>query len=323
MDETKIIERFFADIGPGWTGPPAGPGDDCALLTPPPEMKLALSADTSVAGVHFPENLPAADVGWRCLAVALSDLAACGARPDFFTLSLSMLSADEPWLESFAKGLDECAQRYKVRLVGGDLVRGGLACGVQVGGWVGEAEFLPRSGAGVGDAVCITLGADQQAAGLGAAAAGMQLLVGKADAAGLGLTAAQAAGCLQAFVRPEPQIAAGLALAGLANACIDISDGLAVDLHRLCRSSGIAVRLDSQAIPLCGQGSAQDLQRALQGGDDYQLCFTLTQQSLIQLDTALGARGRAWQQIGTVESGAGVELDGEVLQPAGWDHFAD
>lgn len=307
MKEEEIVARFFSHLGGEGA---AAPGDDCALLSVSEGERLVVSMDTSVVGRHFPADTPVPDIGWRCLAVALSDLAACGARADFCLLSLTIPQAEEKWLQGFATGFGECALNCGVSLVGGDLVRGELSISVQVGGWVAQQDFLSRSGGAVGDGVYVT-------GTLGAAARGRELMQSG------GAEMAENADCLRAFLRPLPRLEAGERLTGLASACIDISDGLAADLSRLCRASGLGAQLQSKDIPVCPGGTkTAAMDRALHGGDDYQLCFTVSPQQAGRLSERLGAEGKDWWQVGVLTKAAGLRLDGEPLRATGWEHFS-
>ena len=307
LRETEIVERFFSAMGACGR---AAPGDDCALVAPPDGEKLLLSMDTSCPGRHFPDDTHPEDVGWRCLAVALSDLAACGGRADFCLLALTLPRADANWLEAFAAGFRKCSEAFAVRLVGGDLVKGQSAITVQVGGWVKEADFLARDGASPGDWLCVT-------GQLGAASAGLAAICGEIE-----LPDPLSDLCRQAFLRPRPQLEAGQQLAGLASACMDISDGLALDLERMCRASNVGADLQAKAIPAIDAGNGDDdLQRALHGGDDYELCFTLPPDRAPQLHERLGPEGQDWHRIGQMSAQAGLRLDGQPLEPKGFDHF--
>ena len=304
VNEFDLIRRFFH----GRTGPGVllGPGDDAALLQPSAGMQLVMTMDTLLSGRHFPEDLPAADIGWRALAVNLSDLAAMGAMPRWCLLSLSLPRVDEGWLEAFCAGFDELAGQAGMSLVGGDMVRGPLSITVQATGEVPVGKALLRSGARPGDRICV--------AGVpGEAAAGLQCW-----------QAGERAGALvNAFCRPQPQLDLGRRLRGLASACIDISDGLLADLgHILEQSGGLGANIRVAQLPhsaaLDGWGSpAQRQQAQLAGGDDYLLLFTVP--PVFNLPAQ-------WREIGRVEARRGIRvLDaaGEPLTdlPPGWDHF--
>lgn len=305
MSEFDLIRRFFRGRrGPGVV---LGPGDDAAILQPGPGMQLVMTMDTLLSGRHFPEDLPAADIGWRSLAVNLSDLAAMGAEPRWCLLSLSLPTADDVWLADFCAGFDRLAQQSGMTLVGGDMVRGPLAITVQACGEVPQGRALLRSGARPGDRLCIAGVPGEAAAGLA------QWQAGERDGP-----------LVQAFCRPTPQLELGLRLRGLASSCIDISDGLLADLsHLLQESGGVGAVVELNRLPVSPALQAWDNetrrhQVQLAGGDDYLLLFTVPQ--MFNLSPR-------WQQIGRIEARPGVRVvdaSGQPMEtlPAGWDHFS-
>lgn len=262
MDEFELIRRFFSvEAGPGVV---LGPGDDAALLEPTPGLQLVVTTDTLVENRHFPEDLPPADIGWRSLAVNLSDLAAMGAAPRWCLLSLTLPVADEAWLAAFRDGFFQLASKAGVSLVGGDITGGPLSITVQAMGEVAPDKALRRGGARVGDAICIGGVPGEAAAGLRSWQAGVR----------------QGA-LVRRFARPGPQLDLGRALAGRASACIDVSDGVLADLgHILAASGGLGARLEAASMPVSTalREALEPAQRSrLQwtGGDDYLLLFTL------------------------------------------------
>lgn len=290
----------------------AGPGDDAALLRAPPGMDLVQTIDTCLEGVHFPPGLAPADIGWRSLAVNLSDLAAMGAEPAWGLLSLALPRADEAWLDGFARGVGELASVSGLDLVGGDTVRGPLAISFALTGFVPPGTALRRTGARPGDGVWVS-------GPLGGGAAGLAAWRrGDPDGAG-------------AFLRPQPRLAEGRALRGLANAAIDVSDGLVQDLGHLLAASRVGAALELERLPLdpgaAALGPDAGLRMALGGGDDYQLCFTVPDHRAAELE-ALAAGWRTLPvRIGTIRAAPGLELrrDGRPFTAAdgGWDHFAE
>ena len=304
-----------------------GIGDDAALLAVPPGQLLAVSTDTLVAGVHFPQHAKAADVGWKALAVNLSDLAAMGATPAWATLALTLPAADACWVGEFADGFAVLASEFKLALVGGDTTQGPLSITVTVHGFVPEGAALLRSSAHVGDAVYVT-------GMLGDAAAGLYCLdTTTADADRLLTTPADTRAALIARLnRPTPRVAQGLVLRGRASACIDVSDGLVADLGHICDASGIGAEIDVATLPASSALLAlfdADTRRAFQlaGGDDYELCFTAAASAAPTLLGDLARSGCGATRIGRIVAAPGVRVhDAQggpvVVQRGGWEHFA-
>ncbi|HET8692850.1 MAG TPA: thiamine-phosphate kinase [Steroidobacteraceae bacterium] len=314
--EFELIARHFARGGASRPDVRLGVGDDGALLAVPAGQELVLALDTLVEGAHFPKGFDARFVGHRALAVNLSDLAAMGAEPAWALLGITLPSADEPWLSGFSAGFDALARRHGVALVGGDTTRGPLTVTVTVGGTVPAGQALRRDGARVGDDVWIS-------GTPGDAAAGLAILSGRLPAQGRAREA-----LLARFQLPQARVALGAALRGLATACIDVSDGLAGDLAKLCAASGVGADLESRELPLsaglCSVAMREArLSFALGGGDDYELLFTADPSERARLQ-ALDA-GVVLKRIGTVSAEPGVRVDG--APPArdaghGFDHFA-
>ncbi len=268
LSEFEIIRRYFAPLQPATDWLAAGIGEDCAVLEPPPGEQLAISTDALLEGVHFPPGASAEDVAQRALRVALSDLAACGARGLGFSLALSLPAVDEQWLEQFAAGLGAAAQEFQVVLLGGNLVQGPLSLNLHVLGATPAGTALRRNGARVGDQLYVS-------GQLGAAALALAVLQ-KRIPAPAGETGED---CLQRYWRPSPRLALGRALQGVASAAIDISDGLLADAGHLAAASGVRILIDAGRLPLHPAleplESDQALRWALGGGDDYELCFSV------------------------------------------------
>ncbi|HEY9034323.1 MAG TPA: thiamine-phosphate kinase [Pseudomonadales bacterium] len=310
--EFSLIERYFRQQASPDASVVLGIGDDCALIMPTPGMQQAISIDTSIADRHFPADAPPYLIGRRVLNVSLSDLAAMGATPRWFTLALALVEADDDWLAGFAGGLFSAAEAGDIRLIGGDTTRAGqLVISTQVQGELPPGTALTRAGAQAGEHIYVT-------GPLGLAAAGLALYRQQRDGP-------QA--LVNAYLDPQPQLATGHRLRGLAGSCIDISDGLLADLGHILAASAVGAELDLAAVPLDEQairlfGYRQALQWALTGGDDYQLCFTS------RLDrAALAARGiEGVCRIGQINQADGLVF---VNRPAdltitstGFDHFA-
>lgn len=308
--EFELLERyFFRPVRDPAVLVPAG--DDAAVVDP--GGPIAVTIDTLVAGVHFPAACPADALGHRVLAVNLSDLAAIGAEPRWATLALTLPAAEPAWLEALAGGLFALADRFGVTLIGGDLTRGPLTLTLQLSGPVGTP--LLRGGGRPGDDVYAT-------GTLGDAAAGLAAITAAAPDPGGTLR--------RRFLFPEPRVAEGRALAALAHAAIDVSDGLVADLGHVARASGCGAEVDVDALPLsdalvdaAGLERAREL--ALTGGDDYELCFTAPPAAAARVQDALAALGTRVTRIGRLTGGGRVEwrLAGRpvTVAGAGYTHF--
>jgi thiamine-monophosphate kinase len=315
LGEFELIERYFKRP-PRRGDTVLGVGDDAALLRVPPGQLLVAAVDTLVEGRHFLDDAPADSVGHQSLAVNLSDLAAMGAEPAWALLSLSLPEIDEAWLTSFAAGIQTLAARSGIEIVGGDTVRGPLVVTVTVMGFVPDDQALRRSGARPGETLYIS-GAP------GEAAAGLALL--RADR-----TTDPDDVLVRRHRYAEPRIDLGRALRGRASAAMDVSDGLLGDLAKLCAASGVGARVELEKLPLSrallARSSRHDAERyVLRGGDDYELLFTLPQQT----DAAILAGLQALcpvTRIGVIERGSGVLCTrGGVavdVPGSGYDHFA-
>lgn len=322
MKEFSLIERISrraharADVV-------CGIGDDAALLTVPAGQQLVVTMDTLVAGVHFPHETAPADIGWKALAVNLSDLAAMAATPAWCTLALTLPDSDSVWLEAFLDGFFALADQHRLVLVGGDTTRGPLSITVTAHGWVDAGEAIRRNGARPGDAIWVT-------GTLGDAAGGLaQWRAGGGHSAEL----------RQRLDRPTPRIEAGLALRGLAHAMIDLSDGMLADLGHVLQASQplsgpLSARLELARLPTSralADAFAEPARWPLQmaGGDDYELCFTAAPEQTEAILAALSACAVPACQIGMLDTGAsGVTVIDPAGQPwharrHGFDHFRE
>lgn len=315
--EFELIARHFSRPA---AGARLGVGDDAALLAPRPGMELAVSTDMLLVGRHFlPDDAPE-QLGHKVLAVNLSDLAAMAAQPRWALLALALPAADEDWLAAFGRGLFTLADRYGVELVGGDTTRGPLGFCVTILGEVEAGRALTRAGARPGDDIWVS-------GQLGGAALGLAHVQG-----GLHLTPEQAASCLERLHAPEPRVALGRALLGVASAGIDVSDGLLADLGHILERSGVAAEVDFQRLPAHPAVAArlsQPLARRclLAGGDDYELCFTAPPDRAKAVEAAARTAGVVVTRIGRVLAGEGLVLLGADGAPMpvvehGYDHFA-
>lgn len=324
LDEFDLIRTCFAQRQkhlPSSSGVALGIGDDAAVLNVPAGRQLVLSVDTIVEGVHFPVGSHPADIGWRSLAVNISDLAAMGADPMWFTLSLCIPEASRSWLDAFSEGLFECASRFGAALVGGDTVQGSRCISVQVAGSVPAGAAVTRAGACEGDVILIT-------GSLGDAAGGLRLLQDGAGRVGPG---ADVDRLISRFQRPEPRARLVDVLRRFAHAAIDISDGLCADLGHVLEASGKGARIESGLLPVSEAlttefGLPQARRLALAGGDDYELCFTVSEGDVEQV-VDLGARfDIPITRIGTIEAGSGLHCVDEAgatveLPASGYRHF--
>lgn len=320
--EFDIIRRYF-DV-PGLRAEPfihsvnLGIGDDCALLEVKPGEELAISTDTLVAGVHFPDDSRSFDIAQRALAANLSDLAAMGARPLGFTLSISLPNADEDWLRGFSRGLSVCAQHFMIPLIGGDTTRGPTSITITVLGAVHKGLAMRRDQAELGDLIYVT-------GTLGDAALALDLIQGRQHTD-------DSHYFLQRFYKPEPPLEFAQALVGLAKTAIDISDGLVADLGHIAHASGLAAELFVDNLPLSPQAlqlmeREALLRKALTGGDDYELCFTLAQEKAIEVEHLSQELGVKCTQVGRMVFGdPGVSCRRRLgtlfqLESEGYEHF--
>jgi thiamine-monophosphate kinase len=314
ISEFEIIERYFRQARPLRDNVVLGIGDDAALLQVPAGYQLVVAVDTLVAGRHFPQSTDAFDIGYKSLAVNLSDLAAMGASPAWATLSLTLPEADERWLEAFAAGFFQLATQYRVDLVGGDTTRGPLSITVQLSGLVETGKALRRDSACPGQKLFVTGTPGDAAFALKQLEAG-----GRADP-----------NLLRRLNRPEPRVDFGLALADTGAAAIDISDGLLADLgHIVCASHcGATLWVDrlprSQALQDMPIEDVLGCQ--LQGGDDYELCIALDAGKAGRLRKIAERQQLPLTEIGVIEPQPGIRCqhdDGSIFAPPGhgFDHF--
>ena len=319
MGEFDLIARYF-------TRParrnPLGVGDDCALLRPAAGMDLAVSTDMLVEGRHFLPTVAPRALGHKALAVNLSDLAACGAQPLAFTLALALPQVDEAWLAGFAEGLFALAEMHDCELVGGDTTRGPLTLSITVFGEVPAGKALLRSGARAGDDVWVS-------GTLGDARLALESFRGTVS-----LPQPVLAAAWERMDRPQPRVALGLALRGIATAAIDVSDGLLGDLAHVLERSRVGATIDLSVAPRLLAASAQGLalppervqDLVFAGGDDYELAFTAAPQHRTAVEAAAAQAATPVTRIGRIEAAPGLRLvdaQGQAVQRrfAGFDHF--
>lgn len=305
MAEFSIIDTYFNRKNAHSVD--LGVGDDSALLTPPSQQQLVICADTLVAGRHFPMNTDPHAIGWKSVAVNLSDIAAMGATPHSILLALSLPQIDHDWLKAFSQGLYDCCDQFGVSLIGGDTTQSPhLTLSVTALGWVDIGQAVLRSGAKPGDLICVS-------GTVGDAAFALQHLGHPLQ---------------QRLDYPTPRCQLGAALKGLANSMIDISDGLAQDLGHILKASQVGAKLQLENLPISpalhALSDEQKWQYALAGGDDYELCFTISPQNYQkllqkQLDVSISIIGTIQQQHGLTFEKDGVD---HSLQFNGYQHFA-
>jgi len=329
MDEFALINAYFRSLSQRLGGAPSdlGIGDDCALVSVPPGKQLAVTTDTLIEGVHFPRDTDPADIGYKALAVNLSDLAAMGAAPAWFTLCLTLPVCSSEWLERFCQGMGELMQQRPVALIGGDTTRGALSLSIQAMGLVDQGRALLRSGARPHDDIYVS-------GVIGEAGIGLQIVQQQLPVTDQAMQVA-----VQHLNRPQPRIVLGQALVGLATACIDVSDGLLADLGHILERSGVGARIDPERVPvavalhndvLLKQLGWQDGSRsavqlfALSAGDDYELCFTAPPSQRGAIDQLAQRLDIPLTRIGVITETPGLlnVASGEAISTRrGYTHF--
>lgn len=324
VSEFEIINRYFASQTADDGNIILGIGDDAAVVSIPAHKQLVVSIDTLISGVHFPVQTSAADIAWKALAVNLSDLAAMGASPAWFTLALSLPEVDHNWLAAFSESLADISSAYCLPLVGGDTTRGPLSITIQAAGHVDAGQALLRSGARAGDQVFVS-------GSIGDAALGLHLLQQQSES--LAETDYLSRDLIRRLNRPQPRIELGQALGGIASACIDISDGLFADLSHILKASAVGARLQQTKIPL-SEAAQQFLTQNPQlrstiynRGDDYELCFCVPEERCEQLEAMAAEQYCSLSHIGEIISGHDLQLfdakNNRLDYPHdSYDHFA-
>lgn len=319
--EFSLIQQYFQALTASRDDVVIGVGDDCAVLDNPQDCFTAISIDTLVQGIHFFADVDPYRLGIKALAVNLSDLAAMGAKPAWFTLALTLPEINDDWLKQFSAGLADIANDYQIQLVGGDTTRGPLTITIQVHGHVPKDNLLQRNAAKASDLICVT-------GCLGDAAAGLQYRLGQLDTTLL--TDADIDYLLQRLEMPTPRNQIGEQLVGAAHAAIDISDGLLADLNHILTASNKGAKLDLSALPLSValQKLPEEVatQLALTGGDDYELCFTATADNVMlikrQFPGLIQVIGEITDKAGLFFRNAQGEWQGFSEIKAGYDHFS-
>lgn len=325
--EEDLVQGYLAPLAAGFPGA-LGLADDCALIVPAPGHELVLKTDPIVAGLHFFPDDPPEDIAWKALAVNVSDLAAKGAVPRAYLMALAFPDTPEPaWMARFASGLGEAQRAFSIHLAGGDTDRraGPLTISITALGEVPVGRMIPRGSARAGDAIVVS-------GTLGSAAHGLALARDPDLARAWGLTADEGARLVARYRRPEPRLALRNVLRGFARAAMDLSDGLAKDLGRMCAASGLFGHFRLGDLPLdpaVRRIIAADPARwpdVVAGGDDYEVLAAVAPEGVEPMQAAAASAGVPLTRIGELRPGAGIMaegLDGTALALArtGWDHF--
>ena len=296
-------------------------GDDAAILNISPDHQWVISVDTLVAGVHYPLDTSPFDIGYKSLIVNLSDIAAMGAKPRWFTLALTLPSYNTDWLKGFSAGLQQVATEYGVSLIGGDTTRGAQTISIQIMGEVAAGRALKRSAAQVGDSLYITNT-------LGDAAAGLHIHQTNQSAAFPRKLNDAEAYCLARLNRPAARVNESQIICQYANACMDISDGLLQDLSHILQASQLGAVIDTSIIQLSPQLNSLysrevGLNFALNGGDDYELLFSIPEGKQERFENEMRCEGLAFQKIGelTPKTSSILDQQGNALKAQGFQHF--
>ena len=309
LDEHKIIQKYFSDVGSAYLaeqGIRISVGDDAAIISNPPDKESVVSIDTSIEGTHFLSSMQAKDIAYRSVAVALSDLAACGAIPAWYTLALSMEGFNEDWIKEFGEGLQLISDEYRIPLIGGDTTKGPLSISVQVTGYCEPGKAITRKGSSKEDLVFVSGFIGEAARGLKVLRDGLETTEGTL-----------------AYLRPKARVDLGQRLIGIASAAIDVSDGLIQDLGRICEESNLGSEILLDSIPT-------QLSRPLSGdeinqGDDYEICFCSSKSNLEEIEAISKELKIPIVNIGKMTEGSSVKVikgDGlEVEIKSGFEHF--
>ena len=315
MEEFAAINKFFKKPLKNKTCFPLNVGDDCALIAVPAGHELVTSIDTLVENTHFLPGTNPSDIGYKSLAVSLSDLAAMGAEPAAVLLALTLPEADEQWLTEFTRGFFRLADDYQTELIGGNMTRGSLSISTVVYGWIPQGQAILREGAKPGDDIYVT-------GTLGNAGLALQYLLD---------SKALSADLHQHFFQPTPRLVEGIALRGTASAAIDISDGLAADLGKLLEASRVGARIHTRNLPISPEVRSQctdpqAMHLALTAGEDYELCFTAQQKLRDSISALFTELDCAVTRIGQIEAAEGLRILNEAgklinIMIPGYQHF--
>ena len=318
QSEFSLIETYFTDLTDSRDDVILGIGDDCALLQCPADQLAAVSIDTLVEGIHFFADVDPESLGHKSLAVGLSDLAAMGAKPAWFTLALTLPESNESWLKAFSQGLATLAKQHNIQLVGGDTTKGPLTISIQVHGFVKSEQALRREGAQIGDLIYVS-------GSLGDAGAALQLKLKQWNDEALSTQDKEYLN--KRLEKPTPRVEFGQKLLEFATSAIDISDGLSSDLGHILKKSNVGATVElsklpfSSALQRISQTKAVDF--ALNSGDDYELCFTIPADKQELFESIVDGE---YIHVGVIEADLGLRilgLDGQkhTITGSGYDHF--
>lgn len=317
MDEFALIDEFFKSIVSGRNDVIYGIGDDAACLEVPHDNQLLVSTDTLVADVHFCSTWDAYDIACKAVMVNVSDIAAMAGMPCWVSLALTLPSIEEPWLRRFSQGLCDSLGRFNIALIGGDTTRGPLSITLTIHGLIPKGNAVRRSGAKPGDKIYVS-------GDLGAAALSVEFLSNKT------IPSTDMVVLLDKLQHPEPRVDLNSYLQAYATAAIDISDGLSADLNHICVASQVGACLFEDQIPVHSlvrkYKTTKALDFALRGGDDYELCFTVSSENEMAFLNDLKTAGLRCYLIGQIEAFSGMRLKTHTdavikLNPAGYRHF--
>ena len=308
MDEHLLIQKYFSDIGSAYLAErnvEVSVGDDSSILNLNSDLQYVNSIDTSIEDIHFLNSMSPRDIAYRSCAVALSDLAACGANPSWYSIALTFPEVEDIWLENFSLGLKDFSDEYKIPLVGGDTTKGKLSVTVQVMGEVEKEKALLRSGARENDLIYVSG------------------IIGDAflQLRELQKSQNQDTG-FDAYLHPKAQIALGLELIDIANSAIDISDGLIQDLNLICKSSDVGAKVYLSMIPTSVEDKTLEL---INSGDDYQICFTASEINSTKIKHISERLGVPITEIGKITNSKELILldhEGNKMElGSGYSHF--
>lgn len=316
MNEFSLIDQFFKSIPRHRNDVVLGIGDDAACVRVPEGFDLLVSTDTLVSGVHFLPEWDAYDIACKSMMVNISDMAAMAAQPAWITLALTLPELNSSWLERFSKGLNDSLGQYHIDLIGGDTTRGPLSITITIMGLAPHGKSVKRSGAKPGDIIMLS-------GQIGAAALAVNTLNDQK------IRPADKEVLMNKLLHPEPRVDLIDLIRPYASAAIDISDGLSADLNHICTSSGVGASIDKNALPLHPllnhYLSEQAIDLALTGGDDYELCFTVTASQIDLLMSDLSKKNLLCYPIGIIEEKKGLRMVTadkiEDLNPRGYSHF--